>query len=223
MNKITIFSFTFLGMLVLISCSNDADIVKRQISPSLISLEDSVEYFSNYSDSIGRTIKFAPAYKNAKELKKSAVTRGSTLDTYIDDEIDIEPVLWFFRVSLEFGRKSRNCRGFGICHFSIKLKDYITNSDDASYDNCSGIIEKDSSGREFVDFLLAEPLSPDVDESALLLPIEEDIHEEVLGYPDELSTDTNLPRSYKLKKGVLHFNPNLGIYGGYRIYIDPIY
>ena len=225
MKKYLYISFAFL-ICSLISCEkmNDAEIVKEcQLNNYPITLADSLEYYYDYADSVGRTLTFMHIEDRIKKSNSKRITRTAELSSIIDDEIINENIFWFIRIQIELGRKSRSCRGFGICHIGLLKENVNLLDSDLALDN-SSYIEMDDFGRSYADYLLAEPLDNNIDSDALLLPVDEDIQEDVIIEPDEANTNLlNLPQAYKLSRGVYHFNENLGLYGGYRIYLDPIY
>ena len=205
----------------MISCENNDDVnVFSKNKP--ITLVDSVNYYYNYADSVGRTLKFMHIEDRIKNQYSTKLTRTPDVSTNID-EIKPEPIIWFLRIYIELGRKSRSCHGFGICGIGIRQQNMNNLDPFVAFDN-SSYIETDELGRSYADYLLAEPLDANTDSGALLLPVDEDIQEEVVVEPDEDNINSLIvPQAYKLSQGVYRFNRNLGLYGGYRIYLNPIY
>lgn len=169
------------------------------------------------SEALVRSLKFIPLDKRLSDLKvASADTRGSGKGgkntSKEGDEVSAEDPFTIIICSWDWGRDSRQCKGFGLCNFvwfpEFKNEIVATNTSlpDAS------IIETDTNGERYTDILLSEKVSLDIQKKLPALVIDKS-----LSCQDTL--DTGEIKTLTMRKGEYRFDPNLGENGGYRVKI----
>ncbi len=196
-----------LAVLMFTSCQQQED-VTNDVEPS---------------DDIARTFKYM-SLEEQLALNQSE-TRASVHDDsdYMKNNLTIIICRW-----KEWGRTSKNCRGFGLCEFEWFPKDNKKLYDD-KYINT--YLQTDKTGQRFVDLFLSAPIpnaNPDempqlhIDKS-----LKGELNKEAAGTViDSLLNKGNIngvkiiPDSLIMRKGDYNYNPKLGTNGGYRIYLD---
>lgn len=117
-------------------------------------------------------------------------------------------------VSVEFGRKSRNCRGFGICHVDWfpgfdELFSHSTTTESLS----TYLRENEQTGEHYLELPLAETPSAKFTSEELSLRVDSPL-ELVSNGEDTLKESLVLPAStYK-------YDPSVGKNGGYKIVLQ---
>ena len=155
------------------------------------------------------------------------LTRGN-LNNKITDEIDNQISIGICKWE-EWGRTSRNCKGFGLCRFTwTPLGNFILHViidrllDSLLDEEYVGVVNKDDSGNPHMYIRLAkaptQALVPDfiMDEDVVGEPYAQEYVDE------EGNVIKGLPSEMILKKGIYSFNPNIGEYGGYEVDIEVI-
>lgn len=183
------------------------------------------------SDEIARTFKFVTL---KDQLTSNAV--GTRAETGKNDftKIDITTESPLIICSWDdWGRTSRNCRGFGLCHFEWfpSSESEIKNG---NFEGTAAILKRDSLGNPYIDLFLAEPI-PTIADDLPQLSIDKDLLGERVQYytADSTSRSTTTPsaniNSQRLDKtnindlimqqGQYRYISELGTYGGYRVYL----
>tara|TARA_R110001583_G_scaffold153501_1_gene305228 strand:- start:1215 stop:1763 length:549 start_codon:yes stop_codon:yes gene_type:complete len=112
----------------------------------------------------------------------------------------------------EWGRKSRNCGGWGLCNANWFPSANKQAQKSSTTNGSKTILEYDSSiEKYFIDILLADIVPPEIPIEALTLKIDENF---------ELNVEDAISKNLIFNKGDYLFNTALGEYGGYRIYLD---
>lgn len=148
-------------------------------------------------------------------------------------------------ISARIARKSRGCNsGFGLCDFKLFPKKKKTSVDTGVLTSTRSIneenyfeVEYDSLKNVFyANMLLATPLPEKVGGNVFPLKIDEDLYwvndEEALkemedflgGSVDEGDFQNGLlsAQAYKISAGEIPYNASLGLYGGYRVVLEPV-
>ena len=108
----------------------------------------------------------------------------------------------------EWGRSSRDCRGWGLCN-AIWFE-----CDDQRMDNYNPVYSSplyfdETNRKHYIEILLASPTNIPVE--YLTLKIDKSF---------ELHTETIIGRNLIFNEGAYVFNKNLGSHGGIRIYLN---
>ena len=184
------------------------------------------------SDEIAKTFKFA-SLKEQLSLK-GAKTRVETGKNDFKKN-DITPDITFIICSWDgWGRTSRNCRGFGLCHFKWFPASYeeINNND---YNGTSAILQTDSLGKSYIDLYLAEPIPNIAEDNIPVLSIDNNLvgermvaetNDSVTSNSTTVQNSNNWQRGDRpdindiiMLRGSYDYISELGTYGGYRIFL----
>lgn len=145
-----------------------------------------------------------------KELKFLPIDKQEDLRSMGVGSSDLSLVI----VSIEFGRKSKKCRGFGICHvdwfpgFDELFSQSTTTASLSTY-----LRENMETGEYYLELPLAEAPSPKFTAEDLALKVDTPL-ELISNGEDSLKESMVLPaRTYR-------FDPNLGRNGGYKIVLQ---
>lgn len=160
----------------------------------------------------------------AKNVTRSADDEVVENDNQEDpEEITIIICSWD-----EWGRTSRNCRGFGLCHFQwfpdwnslveeTEEREDMAESiitEEVADDPFVAEVKEDTLGNRYMDIVLAEPIGASNISNMPSLNLDTDVYSENPIQNDSLETYV------VLKQGTYEFNPSLGSYGGYRVDVE---
>lgn len=180
-----------IGLVLLVSCSQHI----ITVSDSESNPEDVMRYLS---------------FKKVRDF--SQVTRTDTdpnVDEIGGDDLTVIICSWD-----GWGRTSKNCRGFGLCHFEW-FPEAHKDQHIESADYFAAEVKSDSLGNKYMDIVLTEPI-PLTDTDGLEMPCLA-IDEDIFGECEEL--DPLINDTIIVEEGMYPFNYNLGLYGGYRLNI----
>ena len=114
-------------------------------------------------------------------------------------------------VKADLARNKYSCKkGFGLCNFRWGWEPLVAITDEEKSNGKSEsefLLKKDTAGKQYIELLLAEPYR-----NVNSFPFFE-VDEDVFGYSESELEATIVQGSYK-------FNPNLGLYGGYKVYVE---
>ncbi|MCF6214476.1 MAG: hypothetical protein L3J45_10685 [Flavobacteriaceae bacterium] len=107
----------------------------------------------------------------------------------------------------EWGRKKKQCRGWGLCNAV-----WFPKNKSASSNGGATLLEFDNSlGKYYIDILLATTPPFEIPLDALTLKIDENF---------ELNVQKAISKNLTFNKGDYLYDKSLGEFGGYRIYLD---
>lgn len=165
------------------------------------SKEDSVDLVDSVNeDSIAKELVLVDYSKTNLNARNETATNGKLII-----------VRW-----TEWGRKKRNCAGWGLCkaHWFFCVDEnnnqvdcFGRNSNSNGYSTPLQFDETDN--RYYVDVLLAEPTT--IPEQSLTLKIDENFM---------LDTSLAIGKDLTFSEGDYVFNRQLGEFGGIRVYLD---
>ncbi len=183
------------------------------------------------SDEIARSFKFVSLKDQLSS--DTVVTRAETGKNDFT-KLDVTPDVTFIICSWdEWGRTSRNCRGFGLCRFKWfwSSESEVKNG---NFEGTSAILKSDSLGNPYIDLFLAEPI-PTIEDDLPQLSIDKDLLGEQVQYytTDSTSHSATAPsaninphigerpivNNLIMQEGQYRYISELGTYGGYRIYL----
>ncbi|MDP3353393.1 MAG: hypothetical protein Q8S44_06610 [Flavobacteriaceae bacterium] len=146
----------------------------------------------------------------AKRLKFVDVTARINSKQSSTNKLSVDIII----VSWDWGRESRDCKsGFGICNvdwFPATNRTTFPNSNNSN--DFSTLLEFDSyKNKYYLDILLAEAVPEDIPLDAISIKIDYDI---------ESNYQYKTTDKLTLHQGSYPFNLSLGVFGGYRIYLD---
>jgi hypothetical protein len=110
----------------------------------------------------------------------------------------------------EWGRKKKNCAGWGLCNAEwfpdLKKANSISSNGGAT------LLEFDDNLKKYyIDILLAETPSAEIPTDLLTLKIDENF---------ELEVESIISQNLTFNQGEYFYDSTLGEFGGYRIYLD---
>lgn len=107
----------------------------------------------------------------------------------------------------EWGRKSKDCGGWGLCNFSFHYDQTGKNATTTDSQYKSNInIDKD--GQKYFYIFLNEKPNEQIPQDVLALRIDENIN-------------YNFNKiNYIVKSGTYYYKNDIGLYGGYKIFVD---
>lgn len=116
----------------------------------------------------------------------------------------------------EWGRKSKDCRGWGLCNASwfqpCTEKKNTSASDSKKIKSFATEVYKEkTTGNFFILLALNKPIPEEINVSDLLFRIDEDIF---------LDTEKSLGRKLIFKTGLYKFDETVDEFGGYKIYLQ---
>ncbi|GAY28198.1 hypothetical protein PvtlMGM1_1498 [Prevotella sp. MGM1] len=199
---------TMLAVVMLASCSNE-EYVNNDTEPS---------------DEVARTFKYMSL--NDQLALNNSQTRTDKVNPDYSEKNNVTIVICRWS---EWGRTSRNCRGFGLCNF-----EWFPKNTKLTYDKkyVTTYLQQDENGKKFVDLFLSEPLKdinpeeiPNLHIDCNLTGTYDKIHADKIeldsiGNPVYAGHIEKMPTSLTMKKGDYQYNPSLGTNGGYRIYFE---
>lgn len=194
MNKVYFMVACFM-CLILASCQQREELQEIQVNNK-----------SQVDDSIMENIKFVPITQRLQNVSNRAI--AATNHTYLKapSKGNISIIILQFD---DWGRTSRNCHGFGLCHVVWFPVTSVSDKYLEELGSGASILELDDINRQYyIDLLLAESAPIKNGELLPTLKIDENL---------ELTKNEELLKSLSVKKGEYSYNPQLGEYGGYRI------
>ena len=112
----------------------------------------------------------------------------------------------------EWGRASKQCRGWGLCNANWFPQFKRTAQKSTSTNGSATLLEFDDSlNKYYIDILLAETPPTEIPTDALTLKIDENF---------ELEVEDAISQNLTFNQGDYGYDNSLGEFGGYRIYLD---
>ena len=112
----------------------------------------------------------------------------------------------------EWGRASKQCRGWGLCNAEWFPKTKKQAQKNTSTNGSATLLEFDNSlNKYYIDILLAETPPSEIPSDALTLKIDKNF---------ELDVQSEISQNLTFNQGDYPYDSSLGEFGGYRIYLD---
>jgi len=112
----------------------------------------------------------------------------------------------------EWGRASRQCRGWGLCNADWFPSAQRRAQKSTSTNGSATLLELDNSlNKYYIDILLAETPPSEIPTDALTLKIDENF---------ELNVKSEISQNLTFNQGDYPYDDSLGEFGGYRVYLD---
>jgi hypothetical protein len=184
MNKIKFLAiFVFMALLTVTSCSEDNEVVN-----------------SYDENSIAKQLSFVDVDTRIANQPSKRVEEVIPIVSIVIVEWD------------EWGRKKKNCDGWGLCNADWFPKQGISNRKSTSTNGGATLLEfDDSMNKYYVDILLAETPPAEIPTEELTLKIDEKF---------ELEVEDAISQNLTFNQGDYGYDNSLGEFGGYRIYLD---
>lgn len=192
MGKISTFIGVAILALVAFSCSNRNEIITNE--DSSLNREELV----------------------IKELKFLPLEKQIGLRSFNNIPPNNKPDLDIVIVRVEFGRKSKNCRGFGVCDVEwFPGFDMVANPEDNIQPSLLTYMrENPETGEHYIELPLAESPNPKFTNEDLTLKIDAPL--EFISNGED-----SLGESYIAPAKELKLDPKVGEHGGYKIELIP--
>jgi len=159
---------------------------------------------------LARNLEFMPLSQRISELHQNHINKITPSRNGQQggvDKTDITIVI----VAWDWGRPKRECKGFGFCNV-VWFPDFKEKDIDNNFENNASVLEVDSVGRLYTDLILSKPIDTSnlskIPSLAIDMPL-------IARDTSNIHNDTTLI----VPKGSVQFNPNIGNYGGYRVFL----
>ena len=168
-------------------------------------------------------------FETLKSYQAKNVTRSADYEVVENDNQEEPEEITIIICSWDgWGRTSRNCTGFGLCHFEwfpnwkslFEEKEERGEMDESiiteevADDPFVAEVKEDTLGNRYMDIVLAEPIGASNISNMPSLNLDTDVFSENPIQNDSLET------YLVLKQGTYEFDPSLGSYGGYRVDVE---